>query len=243
MNIFASPSEVFDEIKAAPPNTANWLVPALLSAFIGVLSTIILFSQPAIIQQIHEQQAKVFEDQVNAGKMTREQANQAEAMTEKFGGPAMLMITGSIATVVGGFARVFWWAFVLWLLALIFLKTKLDYLKLLETAGLAGMIAILGAVITLLLSVSFGKIIAPSLALFVSHFDSKNVLHLVLAAVNFFTLWMVGILAIGLSRLSGARVAKALLLTGGSWLGIQLFFILLAVAGNLIMSAAKHGSS
>ncbi len=242
MNVLAAPGEVFDEIKTAPQCTSNWLVPALLSAFIGVLSTIVLFSQPAIIQQIHEQQTKVFEDQVSAGKMTRTDADQAEAMTEKFGGPTTMMISGSIGAVVVSFARVFWWAFVLWFLGLVFLKTKLNYLKALEVAGLASMIALLGAIITLLLSVSFGKIVAPSPALLISHFNPKNVLHLALAAMNLFSLWLVGVLAVGLSRLSGARFSKALGLTGGFWLTLQFFLILLAVLANVIFSAAKLGA-
>ena len=238
-NVYAAPGDVFDEIKAAPPSTANWLVPALLSAFVGVLATIILFSQPAIIQQLHEQQAKTFDDQVNAGKMTRDQADQAEAMIGKFTGPATLMISGSISAVISAFARVFWWALVLWLLGLVFLKTKLDYLKAVEVAGLASMIVVLGTIVTLLLSVSLGKITAPSLALCVGNFSAKNPLHLTLAAMNLFALWLTGVLAVGLSRLTGARFSKALLLTGGFWLVMQFCFILLAVLVNAISSAAK----
>ena len=239
LNIFAAPGDVFDEIKTAPPRVSNWLVPTLLSAVIGALSVIIMFSQPAIIQQIHEQQAKVFDDQVNAGKMTRAQADQAEATVEKFGGPTLMKISGSIGSVVASFVRVFWWTFVLWLLGLMFLKAKLDYLKTVEVAGLATMITILGTLVALLLTVILGKITTPSPALFVAHFDPKNVLHVALAAVNLFALWMIGVMAVGLSRLSGARFLKVLLLTAGSWLVVQLFFILLVVLSNAIFSMAK----
>ncbi len=239
LNVFATPGEVFDEIKAAPPSTANWLAPALISAIVGTLSVIIMFSQPAIIQQMHEQQAKVFEDQVSAGKMTRTQADQAEAMSEKFSGPAILMISGSFGAVFSSFVRVFWWALVLWLLGWIFLKTKLDYLKVAEAAGLATMITVLGTIVTLLLTVILGKMTTPSLALLVDHFDPKNGLHLALAAVNLFALWQVGVMAAGLARLSGARFSKALGLTAGYWLAIQLFFILIAVLFNALFTMAK----
>jgi hypothetical protein len=239
LNVFAAPGEVFDEIKTTPHRAANWLVPVLISAIVGILSVIIMFSQPAIIQQIREQQTKVFEDQVSAGKLTRAQADQTEAMVEKFSGPATMMISGSIGTVCSSFIRVFWWAFVLWLLGLIFLKTKFDYLKMVEAAGLATMITILGTIVTLLLTVILGKMTTPSLALLLDHFDSKNGLHLALAAVNLFALWMVGVMAVGLSRLSGARFSKTLLLTAGFWLAVQLFFILLAVLSNAIFSVAS----
>jgi len=239
LNVFAAPGEVFDEVRAAPPSVANWLAPALISAIVGILSVIIMFSQPAIIQQIHEQQAKALDDRVSAGKMTRAQADQAEAMSEKFSGPAIMMITGSFGAVCSSFVRVFWWALVLWLLGLIFLKTKLDYLKTAEAAGLATMISVLGTLVTLLLTVILGKMTTPSLALLVDHFDPKNGLHVALAAVNLFALWQVGVMAAGLARLSGASFSKALGLTTGYWVAIQLFFILLAILLNTLFTMAK----
>jgi len=239
LNIFAAPGEVFEEIKATPPHVANWLVPVLISAIIGVLSTIIIFSQPAIIQQIREQQFKVYEDQVSAGKMTRAQADQIEAMSEKFSGPAIMMVSGSVGAVFTSFVRVFWWALVLWLLGLIFLKTKFDYLKTVEAAGLATMITVLGSIVTLLLTVILGKMSTPSLALFVDHFDPRNGLHVALAAVNLFALWQVGVMAAVLAQLSGTRFSKALGLTTGYWVAIQLFFIMLAVVINAIFTVAK----
>ncbi|MGA2802510.1 MAG: YIP1 family protein [Verrucomicrobiota bacterium] len=240
LNIFAAPGDVFDEIKTTPPCVGSWLVPVLLSAVIGTLSVIIMFSQPAIIQQIHEQQAKVFDDQVNAGKMTRAQADQAEAAAEKFSGPTLMKISGSVGVVVISFVRVFWWAFVLWLLGLMFLKAKLNYPKAVEVAGLTTMITVLGTLVTLLLTVILGKMTSPSLALFVDHFEPNNVSHLVLADVNVFDFWLVGVMAVGLSRLAGTRFSKTLLLTAGYWLAIQLFFILLAVLIKAIFSTAKQ---
>ena len=239
LDIFAAPGEVFEEVKASPPSVANWLVPVFISAIIGVLSAIIIFSQPAIIQQMREQQTKLWEDRVSAGKMTRAQADQVEAASEKFSSPTLLMISGSFGAVFSSFVRVFWWAVVLWLLGLVFLKTKFDYLKTAEVAGLATMITVLGSIVSLLLTVILGKMSTPSLALFVDQFDPKNAVHVALAAVNLFALWQIGVMAAGLARLSGARFSKALTLTSGYWVAVQLFFILLAVLINAIFTMAK----
>ena len=103
-NIFVSPGDVFEEVKVSPPTANNWLVPVLLLAVIGVISTFVIFSQPAMMQQIREQQAKVFDQQVKAGKMTQSQADQAMAMAEKFSGPMMMKISGSIGAVVSSSA-------------------------------------------------------------------------------------------------------------------------------------------
>jgi len=217
-NIFATPGEVFDEVKYARPSPANWLAPVLLSILAGAISVLIIFSQPAVLQQMHEQQTKAFEERVNSGKMTRAQADQAEAVVGKFGGPALFKFTGIIGVLIMTFIRVFWWALVLWLLAKWFLKTKIAFDKSLEVAGLAFMVQFLGSIVGALLSVMAGKVSSLSLALLAPNADPRSLLHLCLAAVDLFNLWLVGVMAVGLSRLTGAPWSKALALTFGYWL-------------------------
>ena len=178
INIFATPGEVFDEVKAAPPSVANWLLPILLSAVVGTLASFAMFSQPAIQQQIREQQAKVLEQQVKAGKMSQADADRAEAMMEKFSGPAMLAIFGSLAAVFFSAIHAVWWGFLLWLAARWFLKTRITYAKSLEVAGLAMMITMLSGIITILLTVVLGRMAAtPSLALLVTDFNPTRRSH------------------------------------------------------------------
>src|SRR5437899_5129613 len=114
LNVFAIPGDVFEEVRAMPNSVANWLAPVVLSSLVGVISAIVIFSQPAIQQQVREQQAKKMEDWVKAGRMTQAQADQAAAMAEKFTGPTMLKIFGGIGAVFVSFARVFGWALALW---------------------------------------------------------------------------------------------------------------------------------
>src|SRR6266446_3367079 len=127
LNVFAVPGDVFEEVKAMPNSVANWLAPVVLSSLVGALSAIIIFSQPAIQQQVREQQAKMMDGQVKAGRMTQSQADQAAAMAEKFTGPTVLKIFGGVGAVFASFARVFWWALVLWLLGRWFLKADFAY--------------------------------------------------------------------------------------------------------------------
>ena len=113
MNVFAAPGEVFEEVKSSAPATGNWLVPVLILIVAGMISSLVIFSQPDIVQQIHEQQQKAFDRQISAGKMTQAQADQATAMADKFSGPTMLTIFGCVGAVTTGFASLFWTAFVL----------------------------------------------------------------------------------------------------------------------------------
>ncbi len=216
MNIVASPGEVFDEIRTAPSSAANWLLPLVLMALFGIISSCVMFSQPTIQQQIREQQEKAFDKQVAAGKMTRQQADDAAAMMEKFRGPALMMAFGSIAVTVGTLVHVLWWGFLLWLLARFGFHTPWGYGKMLELAGLPVVITALGAVVALLLGVIMGKMFAAvSLGLLVKDFDVTSKAHAALGAVNLFYLWQYSVMALGLARFTRGSTAKAFILVFG----------------------------
>jgi Yip1 domain len=226
VNIFAVPGEVFEEVKNSAPRTSNWLVPAVIYIAVGIISALVIFSQPAIVQQIRDQQAKLMDQQVQAGKLTQAQADQALTVMDKFAGPPMLMVFGCVGAVFGSFVHIFWWAFILWLMAQAVLKIKIPFLKAAEIAGLITMIVALGAVFAVLLTVMLGRLGATlSLALLLGNFDMKNKMHLLLAAVNIFSFWQIGVTACGLSRVTGAPFAKALLCVAVYWLAFTLFFI------------------
>jgi Yip1 domain len=226
LNVFAAPSDVFNEIKAAPPRVANWLVPVLLSVIVGVISCFIIFAQPGVRQAIHEQQVKALDQQVQKGKITQAQEDQFLQMSERFTGPTMLAIFGSFGVVLNSFITVFWWALLLWLFGRWFLKAQFHYLKAVEVAGLASVIIALGLVLTALLAACLGRLDStPSLALFVSDFDPTRRTHLLLGAANPVYFWHTGVLAVGLAKLSAAPAAKAAAVVFSYWVLAELLLI------------------
>jgi hypothetical protein len=235
MNVFAMPGEVFAEVKAAPPTTANWLVPVLLNCIVGAIAAVILMSQPAILQGIREKQEAQFQKMVQAGKMSQADADKAMAVTEKFTGPTLMKITGAVGAVVVSFAAFFFWATILWLLGRWFLRVDFGYMKAMEGAGLASMIGVLGVIVTLLLQVNLSSLTSsPSLALLVSDFDPKKVSHLVLGAMNVFALWRVVVQSIALARLAGVPLQRSLFVMIPAWLLCQSVMITFAsLAGRL----------
>ena len=225
MNVVASPGEVFEEVKATRATAANWVVPTILASIIGIAFTLVMFSQPKIQRQIREQQEKAFEEQVKAGKMTQQQADQAMEMTQKFTGP-MMKVIGSVSAVFMSFWLVFWRALVLWLIARLLLKVEIHYMKAVEVSALSSMILVLGGIVALLLMVIFGKMFASaSLALLVSEFDIKNKMHFLLGAVNLFNIWFVAVMGLGLARLTGASWGKAASFILIYWVVISLALI------------------
>jgi hypothetical protein len=88
------------------------------------------------------------------------------------------------------------------------------------------MILVLGAVITTLLTVIMGKLgltLSPALA--ISNFNLQNKLHMLLAALNAFNIWLVLVSAAGLSRVAGVPFGKALLIVAIYWLFFTGFLI------------------
>ena len=229
MNVFAAPGELFDEVKVTRTRMVNWLVPAIIASIVGVAFTLVMFSQPGILRQIHQQQERTFEKQVQAGKMTQKQADQALEMTQKFSGP-MMKIFGAVGAVVTSFVRLFWWGLVLWVIGRWLLKANIPYMKAVEVVGLSSMIAVLGGIVALLLMVILGKMFASaSLALFVSDFDMTNKKHFLLGAVNVFNFWMVVVMGLGLARVTGTSFGRATLFFLAYWVAMSLALIALGM--------------
>jgi len=231
LNVFAIPGEVFEVARASRVSVANWLVPALLSAAVGVLSVLAVVSQPALHERLRgqlDQQAKVMQQQVKDGKLKQAEADRAMALGRALTKPATLRALGGTAAAVFGIGRVFWWALILWVLARAFLKVYVDYLKALEVAGLGLMISVLGGVVTLLLMLNLPKLFATTdLALAVSGFDPSRKSYLLLGAANLFSLWLVGVLSVGLARLSGVPFMRAAWLVFAAWLVQESFLVLM----------------
>ena len=226
LNIFATPGEVFEEVKRSAPAVSNWLAPTLLMGIVGAIAAFIILSQPAMIQQIHEQQQKAMDQQVKAGKMTQEQADKALDTVEKFSNPAVMKIFGAIGAMVSSFVGLFGWAFVLWLIGKFLIKAPVQFLKMAEVAGLASVIVILEIIVKMLLVVSFSNPLAsPSLAMLMKDPDPHNKLFMVLSWLDVMTIWALAIRALGLAKLTGVRFGRAAWWVFGTWFLLMSFWL------------------
>jgi hypothetical protein len=221
-------------------------VPVLIACVVGVVSSMILFSQPKIRQEIREmqdqqmeKQREAIQKQVDAGKMEQAKADAAlngmEKALEFTSSAGFLKIAGSAGSVVFSTVRVFWWALAIWLISVLILKSGIPYWKAVEVAGLSTMVSTLGAIATLLLQVNLGRTnatISPALAM--NDFDPTNKLHLVLGALNLVQVWMLVLLGIGLSKLANVPFARAGLFVFVFWFLQQTALILMG-AGMAVM--------
>lgn len=218
MNVIAAPGEVFDDIKAASPRVANWLVPAILLIVVSWISGWLILSQASVQQQISDISNKAIDKQVEKGKLSGTQAEQARAAAEKFGGIGY-KIGAAVVPVLTAFATPFWGGLILWLVGSFALKAPFPYLKAVEIAGLANMILILDVVVRTMLVLITGNLFTTlSLSLVIKDFDPQNTFHSMLAVVNVMTIWLLVIRSIGLARLTGAPLGKAAAWVFGIWI-------------------------
>jgi hypothetical protein len=180
-NVYAAPGEVFDALRGQPSSVANWLVPAILAALVGIVSVWVMFSQPAIRQQIEDLQSKRYEQLVADGKMTQEQVDQ--------------------------------------------LQRQMGELQF-TIEQIAGMIGVLGGLVTTLLMVITGSMFTHlSPILFISNFDAANKLHLLASSMNLFTFWWLGVVALGLARVGQVSFGKVAFALFGLWAALRLAIV------------------
>ena len=217
LNVFATPGDVFQEVKDAKVSTANWLVPSLILIVVSWVSSLLIFSQPSINHQLSEITEQAIQKQVERSKMSEQQADQARAMGEKWAGISA-KIGAALTPVIAGFVTPFFWGLIVWGVGVGLLKAKFPYMKAVEVVGLANMINVLEIILRTLLIVGLGNLYAStSLVLLVKQFDPQNTVHSLLALVNVMTFWLLAVRGIGLARLSGVSFAKALAWVFGVW--------------------------
>jgi hypothetical protein len=226
MNIFAAPSEVFEDIKTSPPSASNWLVPAVVTVIIGWICSAIVLSQDSFHHQVTDLVEKSVQEQIEKAHMPEDKAD----MVRK-AGEISWKVRVAVGPAIVAFATPFIWGFFLWLVGRKSFKAHLPYMKAVEIVGLASTIGILEALVKTLLIFVTGTIMASTtLAWFVKDFNPENPTHAVIAAFNVMTFWVLIVRAIGLARLTSVSTGRAIAWVFGIWVSYTAFFWGLGIA-------------
>jgi hypothetical protein len=239
MNIFAAPGEVFDEVRTAAPSVANWLAPALILILVSWVGVAVVFSQPAIKQQLNEVVDKAIHQAIEKQHLPKDKEEHAIEMAEKVGSIST-MISSYAGPVVAALVTPFWWGLIVWLGGAKVFKGNFDYMKAVEVAGLGNMIGVLDAIVRTLLILVMGNLfVSPSLMLLLKDFNPQNPMHSLLALANVMTLWVLAVRAIGLARLANISFAKAALWVFGIWAAYTGLFWGLGAAAQMVAKRAS----
>ena len=119
INIFVAPGgSFFDDVKkSSPPQPVNWVVPLIAMMIFGIIYSMVVFSQPTIIQQMKEATDQRFEEMVKSGKMTRQLADQQIAMMDKIlSPPTLFKVVGIVFTIIGQPILLFLIGIIFWMI-------------------------------------------------------------------------------------------------------------------------------
>ncbi|MCX6144781.1 MAG: hypothetical protein NTZ35_16370 [Ignavibacteriales bacterium] len=225
VNVFASPVEAYEGIRTSPSRASVWVVPLLLTFVLTIGYTWMMFTNESIKSQIVEQQRERLQEQVQAGKIPQERADQMLDGTEK--GTGMMIAFGIVGAVIMISITLFVGALFLWLIGKLALKAEAGYGKYLELWGSSMWIGMLGLIVTALLLMAFNSMYAsPSAALAVlSNYSPKNSLHRLLTSLNVFSIWQMIVVGIGLSKFSGKSIGIGI----GSSFALWFVWVLISV--------------
>lgn len=211
LNMFVYPRDVFDEVLAAPSQQSVWIIPTVLVC----LASLLLVPVSATPEEI----SAAVNALIDAGHLP---ASQSASLTTHWIPVSIIAALGS------AFAGIIWSAAVLWGISRLFLKAPVSFQKTLEVVGLAGMILVLGTIVTALLILASGDPTArPALSLLAPGLDRGNAIRAALGVFNLFHLWSGMVLAIGASRLTGVSLKEASFWVFGYWIVLRLSLILL----------------
>jgi hypothetical protein len=237
LNVFAIPGHVFEEVRVSRHSVGNWVIPTLLCCVVLAVSGYVVLSTPTMqknVAGLRERQATTLGEAVKAGKITQAEVDQSLKIMDGLMQPAVLKSIAAGGGFVWGVVRLFWWSFVLWLLARTFLRCPIPYHKAVEVAGLVSMIALLSTVVMLVLTVNIGESFGGQrFALSVTDITSPDHQTLASVALNVVNFWVVIVLGIGLGRLTQAPWFRATFLVVAYWLLSDLLLLLLG-AGAMV---------
>ena len=219
VGILSSPGETFQTIVGTEPKTSNWALPLVLTMIVGIIFTLVVFTQPAIQEQMSEAQFKAMQQRVADGKMTQEQMDTAVEKNPAKPGSPMFLIFGGIGVVIVMSFALFAYSGVYFLIGKVAYKSAIPYTKVLEVNGLGLFVAAIVALLSMVMIVAMGSLYATlSPALLVSNFDPTNKQHKLLAALNILEFWNMYVVGVGLSKVWNTSLGKSLGAVGGVWI-------------------------
>ncbi len=212
--IFTSPGEVYENLVKSTKSVTDWLVPIVIIVLLSIVTTILKFNDERIKDSLLQFQEQRFEQLVEEGKMTEEQAEVAKERLEAFGSTQRIFsIIGILIGVPIMFLIV---SLVYFLLGRLFFKGDVDFMTVFSIYSLSSLIASLGVIVSTILAFITGSFFATaSPAIFMEPSTSKT--YILASKFEVFTLWQLAVFAIGMAKAFNKNYGPAFGLVFGAW--------------------------
>lgn len=233
--IFTEPSSTFEKIAKFPVKTVDWLLPVLILLVVAAITQILVMSNEEIYYQARQKQIqqieKTFDQLVENGQMTREQADQqlerARERMEMGRGP-LGWILQTVGIFFVGFIFFFLVALIYFLFAKFAFKGDGGYTSVLVASGLTSYIVIIQIVLAAILSMAFGRLLNGVSIAALGDIDKSTFVGFILGKIDPFSIWAYSIVSIGLAKMfRSGSTTKYFILVFGVWiLGSLLLWII-----------------
>ena len=233
--IFTEPSSTFEKIAKFPVKTVDWLLPVLILLVVAAITQILVMSNEEIYYQARQKQIqqieKTFDQLVENGQMTREQADQqlerARERMEMGRGP-LGWILQTVGIFFVGFIFFFLVALIYFLFAKFAFKGDGGYTSVLVASGLTSYIVIIQIALAAILSMAFGRLLNGVSIAALGDIDKSTFVGFVLGKIDPFSIWAYSIVSIGLAKMFRSdSTTKYFILVFGVWiLGSLLLWII-----------------
>ena len=237
VGVFSEPTATFAKTAKFPPKTSDWIIPILVVIVIAILSQVVMMNNPAIRQSIMEKQMerfeKQFQDAVDKGQMTQEQANeQLDTLRDRMSQSGTLQL---ISTVVGIPIVVFIIFFIISGFFLLVVKVGLKgdgvYKDAMVAYGLPHYIIAIQQIVMVIAALATSKVFTgTSVADFIGS-DKTTMAGFFLGKLDVFSIWFYVVFGIGLSKMfKSSDVKKYVIAVIGVWIVFSLIFFYIAKA-------------
>lgn len=222
VGILTEPSATYANVRAAGARTSDWLVPVALTALVLIVGMFLRFSNPATMTQMMETQSKALQEQVDQGKMTEEQADQATQQMESMGG--ILKVIGAVSAGFGFVIVFFILCLFYWLVVRFVMKGDVNFGLILSAAGLSTFISVIDQLVGLLLTFVTGKPFANLSPALLTGGNMATVTDRLLMMLNPIAIWSYYVLGIGFEKVATISRTKGMIVAFA-------FFVLASIAG------------
>ena len=207
--IFTEPGETFETI-ASTPRRNYWILPVLISIVLGLAATFLFMRDAQLVDSVMEKQkaklSEQFDKNVKEGKMSREDANKAlDGINSE---STFFKAAGYGGAVLGPFI-------ILFLLSIIYMvilkigKAEFDFGNILNVVGLSTLIASIGSLLSMVVSIFTGKISGVGLGILFSEESLGAQMYAIVSKIDIFQIWFYIVIAIGLSKVARIGIGKS----------------------------------
>ncbi len=223
VGVFAEPGVMYAKTAQFPPKTIDWIIPLLVMIVFSIASAWIIQSNAEVAYNIKQEQLgkieQSFQEMVDKGQMTKEQAQEQMNRIEERMSEGTNMVQIVIFTIVRVFLFFFIVSGIYFIAARFIFKGEGTYASAMVANGLTAYIDVIQVIIATILTIVTGRLVMDtSLAAFM-HIDKSTFGGFILGKLDVITIWSLAIVSIGLAKMfKSEKMTKYFIFVFGLWI-------------------------